>query len=362
VKLNFKTIIVIFLVALLGAGIGTFGVLSINKEYQTKNANELISSVEYLDIQKNDYTKAIEKAYATVVEITSTYETQTYNFWGYGSGTSEATAAGSGVIISEDGYIVTNEHVISGSVNGGTIKVKLSSGEETDAVIVGYDSRTDIAVIKIDASSLTYASFVDSDQLVLGQDVIAIGNPLGYGISCSNGIVSALSREIYINNVYMTVLQTNAAVNSGNSGGGLFDINGNLVGIINAKTSSSTSDATVEGMGYAIPANTAKRIVTELLENGYVKDRAALGIKVYTQYYANVEGVVVSAVIEGGAAEVAGIKVDDIITKINDIKISQYADLVKALDAKLVGDTVTITVLRNEEELTLKVVLQNSFN
>lgn len=365
-NINFKTMLIIFLVALLGAGVGTFGVLSFYEsktpQIETKENNEvIINEVKYNDIVRTDYTKAIDKVFNTVVEINCSISTSASQGFFFFYGESESTSSGSGVIFSEDGYIVTNHHVIE-NANEDSIKVKLYNGEVYDARIVGSDSRTDLAVLKIDARNLEYSSFADSSQLMLGQDVIAIGNPLGLGISCSNGIVSALEKEIYINNVYMTVIQTNAAVNAGNSGGGLFDINGYLVGIVNAKKSSTISSS-VEGMGYAIPSNTAIRIIQDIMDNGYVKNRAALGIKVYTagSYY-NVDGVLISEVIEGGGASEAGLQKNDIITAVDGQKISSYADLSKILDAHAAGDIVTVTVTRGETTKDYKIKLQLTAN
>ena len=364
-KINVKSLVILFLVALLGSGIGTFGVLSYY-DHNIRNVTEtqenvVLNEVEYTNIEKTDYTKAIEKAYDTVVEISCKVETSMGgNYFFFGGGTTTSTSTGSGVIFSSDGYIVTNEHVIDGLTDENTIEVKLYTGEVCGAKLIGYDVRTDLAVLKIDKKDLPFASFVDSDQLMLGQDVIAIGNPLGLGISCSNGIVSALEKEIYINNVYMSVIQTNAAVNEGNSGGGLFDINGNLIGIVNAKKSSSMT-TTVEGMGYAIPADTVVTIVNELIENGYVKDRAALGVRVYTSnsYYSS-NGVLISEVIEGGSADEAGMQANDIIIGVDGHEIVSYADLSKVLDGKRVGDKVDVTVLRNEKEMHFEVILQAS--
>ena len=367
-KMNFKMIIIIFLVALLGSGLGTFGIISyfnhnISNVTTTVPNNVVINEVEYTSIEKSDYTKAIEKAYDTVVEVQCSVQTDNSSGYFFFGGKSTSTSSGSGVIFSSDGYIITNAHVISGLVDEQSLSIKLYNGETYQGKVVGYDSRTDLAVLKIEENNLPYASLVDSSQLVLGQDVIAIGNPLGLGISCSNGIVSALEKEIYVNNVYMTVIQTNAAVNAGNSGGGLFDINGNLVGIVNAKKGSNYTSS-VEGMGFAIPSNTVLKVVNELMEYGYVKDRASLGIRVYTgsSYYTNVAGVYVTEVIEGSGAQIAGIQQNDIITAINDEKIETYADLSKCLDNKQIGDTVTVTVIRNDKTLTFDVKLQAASN
>lgn len=362
-KTNIKNILIIFLVAMLGSGIGTFGVLSYfnNSNHKTvNNTDVVINEVEYANVEKTDYTKAIEKAYNTVVEIECKVQSETSGYFFFG-GTTEATSKGSGVIFTQDGYIITNAHVIEGLTDNSSLKVKIYTGEVYDAVVIGSDSRSDLAVLKIDAENLPFASLVDSSQLVLGQDAIVIGNPLGLGISCSNGIISGLEKEIYINDVYMTVIQTNAAINSGNSGGGLFDIDGNLIGIVNAKKSSQAYSTTIEGMGYAIPSNTVIQIVQDILENGYVKDRAALGVKVSrnSSYYVS-KGVVVTEVFEGSGAEAAGMQVGDVIITIDDNEINNYADLSKTLDAKTIGETVTVTVLRDEHEIDLDVTLQTS--
>lgn len=360
-KHNIKLLLAVFFLALIGSGLGTYGVLSYYnaKESVTKtndisedntNSKADINEVKYTEIEKTEYTTAIEKAYNTVVEIDC--ETNSYYY-------GKASYYGSGVIITDDGYIVTNHHVVENVGENDIINVKLYNGEVYQAKIIGSDSRSDLAVIKIEAYGLDYATFADSSQLLLGQDVIAIGNPLGLGLSCSNGIISALEKEIYINKVYMNVMQTNAAVNAGNSGGGLFDINGNLVGIVNAKSNSSFTTS-VEGIGYAIPSNTVSNIINELIENGYVKDRAALGVKIYTT--ANVKGALVSDVIAGGSAQSAGLQANDLIVKIDDTEITSYADLAKYLDHKNVGDTVSVTVERNNQELQMKVTLQASSN
>ena len=365
-KINFKTILIVFLVALLGSGLGTYGVLSLyngktDNSTVSQDSSVVINEVQYTNMEKSDYTKAIDKAYNTVVEIQCQVQSaNSSDYFFFGGGTTTSTSAGSGVIFSKDGYIVTNAHVIEGLVDESTLEVKIFNGETFNGKVIGYDSRSDLAVIKIDANDLPYSSFADSDDLDLGADVIAIGNPLGLGISCSNGIVSALEKEIYINNVYMTVIQTNAAVNAGNSGGGLFDIDGNLVGIVNAKKKSSNYGTTaVEGMAYAIPSNTVVKIINDLIENGYVTDRAALGITVSkgNSYYV-IDGVLITGVFENSSAERAGLQVNDIIIGIDDEKISSYADLSKVLDSKSVGDEVIVKVVRNDQEMEFSVTLQ----
>ena len=363
-KLNFKTVLIIFLVALLGGALGTFGIIEV---YSSNNSYEndpiVINEVSYTNKQENNYSKAIDKAYNTVVEIKCTIQTTNQSdFFFFGGGSQFSTASGSGVIISDDGYIVTNNHVVEGATGEDAVQVKLFNGEQFTAIIIGTDPRTDLAVLKIDTNGLQFASFTDSSELQMGEDVLAIGNPLGLGICCSNGIISALEKEITINNVYLTVIQTNAAVNAGNSGGGLFDLNGNLVGIVNAKkTAAALGETSIEGMGYAIPANTVKRIVADLVKNGYVKDRAALGVRVYTgDSYYSTNGVIITEVTPGGSADKAGLKANDIITSVDNTVVNSYADLSKVLDSKAVGDVVKITVNRNSEVKEFDVTLQQS--
>ena len=361
-KLNFKSLLIIFLIALLGAGIGTFGVnqFYFNNKGLINNEPLVIKQVNYNQEITGDSISAINKAFDTVVEIYTKKKTTNYYF-----GNGESQGAGSGVIISEDGYIVTNFHVVNDAYE---IVIKLNSGESFEATVIGLDSRSDLALLKIDANNLNYSSFADSDQIVLGQDVIAIGNPLGQGLTASTGIISALEKEIYLNNVYMDLLQTDASINEGNSGGGLFDLNGNIVGIINSKSSSSNYlSATVEGMGYAIPANRAIHILSNLKEYGYVKDRAALGIKTGSAstnsfFYKESNGLLILEVIEGGGAQKAGIQENDLIIEADGEKITTYATLNKVLEKHEIGDTINVKVLRNDKELDFEVTLTETIN
>lgn len=353
-KLSFKQLLIVFLCALLGAGIGTFTVLEVtNNSSLIGNEKPLIiNQVTYDRPANSSYENAINKAYDTVVQVITTKKSNNYYF-----GTSETTGAGSGVIISSDGYIVTNWHVVKDTTS---VKVKLNSGEELDAKVIGSDSRTDLALIKIEANNLRYSSFADSDALIMGQDVVAIGNPLGEGITASTGIISALEKEIYLNEVYMDLLQTDASINEGNSGGGLFDLEGNIVGIVNAK-SSDGYNASVEGMGYAIPANRVVKIISDIKEYGYVKNRATLGVKVgtyaYSYYYQNTRGLLVTEVLENGGAKNAGMKENDRILEVDGTEINSYASLNKVLDKHEIGDTVKVVVQRDDKQLTLDVTL-----
>lgn len=263
-------------------------------------------------------------------------------------------SAGSGVIFTSDGYIVTNNHVIEGADE---IHVKLKDGQSYNARIIGSDVKSDLAVLKIDAENLMAATFGDSNSILVGDTAIVIGNPLGeLGGSVTSGIISALDREINIENQPMNLLQTNAEINPGNSGGGLFNSAGELVGIVNAKTSATS----IEGIGFAIPINDAKVIIEELVKNGYVSNRATLGI--YTkelsldtsEYKA---GLYVKEVIDDSGAQKAGIKAYDRIVSVDGKEVSTYTDLIKILKKLSPNDTIEVAVERNSELITFKVTL-----
>lgn len=270
--------------------------------------------------------------------------------------------AGSGIITSADGYIVTNNHVISGASK---ITVTLSNGQSYQASLIGTDSQTDIALLKIEASGLAPATFADSDQIAVGEEAIAIGNPLGnLGGTVTNGIISALNREITIDGQTMNLLQTNAAVNPGNSGGGLFNASGQLIGMVIAKSSGSD----VEGLGFAIPANDVKQVAAQLAEHGYVKGRVALGVSLVDvtsqqaqlTYRTSTPGIYVLKVTENSAAQKAGIQSGDCIASIDGQSVTALSDITSALKEKNVGDTVSITVNRQNQSLNLNVTLQES--
>lgn len=274
------------------------------------------------------------------------------------------SGAGSGVILSEDGTIVTNDHVVEGATR---ITVTTKDGAEYEATVIGADSKTDVAVIKIDAQGLTPAILGDSDSLTVGEYAMAIGNPLGeLGGTVTNGIISALSREVTINGETMTLLQTNAAINPGNSGGGLFNERGELVGLVNAKSGSSGSSTSIEGLGFAIPINTVKNSVQELLEYGYVRGRAALGVILIDidnmqdafQYRVSRLGVYVYGVTEGGASATAGVQVGDCIISIGDVAVESRADVKAQLNNHSVGDVIQMQVIRDGRTLTLEITLE----
>lgn len=270
--------------------------------------------------------------------------------------------AGSGVVISEDGYIATNNHVIDGASK---ITVRLTTGEEYDAKLIGTDPQTDVAVIKVDGVKLKPVTYADSDQLVVGDTAIAIGNPLGeLGGTVTNGIISALDREIELENQKMTLLQTNAAINPGNSGGGLFNNKGELIGLVVAKSGGSN----VEGLGFAIPVNVVKEVVKSIIDVGYVQGRPVLGVQVVDidsaqrayQYGVNQLGVYVMALTEGTKAEKSGLKVGDCLVAIGDTQVTSTADLKRILQQHKVGETVKVIVSREGKLVTLQVELAES--
>lgn len=275
---------------------------------------------------------------------------------------SEFAASGSGFIISEDGYIVTNQHVISGA---STVDVALYDGSTYEAMVIGSDASNDVALLKINATGLKFVSIGNSDEITVGDQVAAIGNPLGeLTFSLTAGYISALDRAINTDGTPINMLQTDAAINSGNSGGPLFDMNGNVIGITTAKYSGSTaSGTTIEGIGFAIPINDVMSIVNDLKAYGYVTGQAYLGISVKdldattAAYYSLPVGVYVAEVTADSCADAAGVQSGDIITGIGDIKVEAYADLTAALKKFAAGDATTLEIYRAGQELTLEITL-----
>lgn len=300
-------------------------------------------------------TSVVQKAADSVVEITTeSVVSGSFNRQYVSSG------AGSGVIISDDGYIVTNNHVISGA---NSIKVTLRDGQTTyDAELIGTDAANDIALIKVDATGLTAATFGDSSKLAVGDYVVAIGNPLGQlGGTVTDGIISALAREVTIDEQSMTLLQTNAEINPGNSGGGLFDANGNLIGIVNAKSSATE----IEGIGFAIPINNVFDIIDDLKNYGYVTGEVDLGMEFVdinsteTAFYygVNKTGCYVLSVTSNSNAEKAGFRAGDLVQKVGDTEVQTSAEIKSAIKDKEVGDKVKFTVLRNNKTIDIEMTL-----
>lgn len=278
------------------------------------------------------------------VVIVEVVNVTTYTMWGR-EYEQASRGAGSGVICSEDGYIITNYHVASESCR--SITVTTNDGKTYDAKFVIGDEDADVALIKVDgAENLKSAKIGTSSTLVVGNYVAAIGNPLGYGLTFTDGKISALSRKVSIDGSSMTLIQTNAAVNEGNSGGGLFNAAGELVGIVNAKISGST----VEGFGFAIPIDTVAKQLNDLIEVGYIRDRARLGVNINTVYLIDEKrnySIVyyIQSVLSGSAAEKAGLRAGDILYKI-DGTFTSASSLASSLSKYKVGDTIELTVLR----------------
>ena len=281
----------------------------------------------------------------------------TTNYWGFQT---TSAASGSGFILTGDGYVLTNYHVIESS---NSISVTLYDGKSYDAVLIGYDESSDIAVLKIDAEGLTPVVLGDSDNLNVGDSVVAIGNPLGeLTFSLTSGAVSALNREITLSNsVTMNLIQTDCAINSGNSGGALFNLYGEVIGITNAKYSGSGSGASIDNIGFAIPINHVRGIVESIIENGYVA-KPYIGVNVSdvseeTMGYGLPAGAAVKAVSEYSPAEKAGLQVNDIITAVNGKEISGRTGLSEAVSAASVGDTLTLTVYRQGNTISVDVTV-----
>lgn len=322
----------------------------------SRNPSVIFQSFGNTNKTAGTYEQVAAAVTPTVVEITTESVATDNSFWG---GSYIVSGAGSGVIISSDGLIITNNHVVSGA---NTIKVKLSDGTEYEAKLIGTDSDSDIAVIRIEATNLPCALIGDSGALNVGQEVVAVGNPLGeFGGSVTNGIVSGLSRDVTIGGTDMNLIQTNAAVNPGNSGGGLFNLYGELVGIVNAKSSSTSSGTSVEGIGFAIPIDKAVNVATELVNYGYVRGKVMLGISYVDvtsswdamRYGVNSLGVyVVSSEFEEN-----DLRSGDRIVAVDDKEVEFSSDIKSALKDHKVGDVITVKVVRSGKYYDVKVTL-----
>ncbi len=289
------------------------------------------------------------KAMDAVVEITASASQR---------GQTVSVGAGSGVILTSDGYIVTNNHVVSGATQ---YTVRTRNGDSYNAVLVGTDSQTDLAVLKIEATGLTTAELGDSDQLAIGETAVAIGNPLGeLGGTVTDGIISALAREVTIDGQTMTLLQTNAAINPGNSGGGLFNSAGELIGIVNAKS----TGIDVEGLGFAIPINTAKPIIEDLITNGFVQGRVTSGFETVdlTQLQTALQyGVFQTGIyVLDPGTNTDGFLSGDLLVSIDGQEITSMSDYNAVLASHNVGDRLTTVILRNGRQMTLTLTLQQA--
>lgn len=348
-------LVLALLMGLLGSAIGNslFG-----KGSTTIYEGQRESSV--IDVAKVDTGKLMTPAEVYAANVNSTVgitTSVTTNFWGFQT---TSAASGSGFILTADGYVLTNYHVIESS---SSISVTLYDGKSYDAALIGYDESSDIAVLKIDAEGLTPVVLGDSDNLNVGDSVVAIGNPLGeLTFSLTSGAVSALNREITLSNsVTMNLIQTECAINSGNSGGALFNLYGEVIGITNAKYSGTGTGASIDNIGFAIPINHVRGIVESIIENGYVA-KPYIGVSVTdvseeTMGYGLPAGAAVKAVSEDSPAEKAGLQVNDIITAVNGKEISGRTGLSEAVSAASVGDTLTLTVYRQGKTVSVDVTV-----
>ena len=321
-----------------------------------------VRETSVLQIQQIDSSKTLSAAEVYAANVNSTVgivtSAVTTNFWGQRT---TSAAAGSGFLFTDDGYILTNYHVVQGA---DSVTVSTYDGTKYDAKIIGFDESNDVAVLKIDAEGLTPVVIGNSDQLNVGDSVVAIGNPLGeLTFSLTSGTVSALDREVTMSSgISMELIQTDCAINSGNSGGALFNMHGEVVGITNAKYSgSSGSGASIDNIAFAIPINDVYSIVTSIIEKGYI-EKPYIGVSVLdvsdeTQKYGLPKGASVQTVTDDGPAKAAGLQVNDIITKVDDTEITGSSDLVKTIGQCKPGQEITLTVYRQGQTLELKVTV-----
>ena len=381
-----KSVLVPFFSGILGCSlvIGTcFGVPSIkekligenkttNSTVQTSTATGTTTNLVSLSNYSNTAVFAANKILPSIVGIQVTYKATSNSFFSFGSPTTtEATATGSGIIISDDGYIVTNNHVVDSSSSNSSysyyslsdatsVKVKLYGSDETyDAKIVGKDSQTDLAVLKIEKTGLTAAEFADSDQAVVGEFAMAVGSPLGLDTTVTTGIISAVNREVESDGTKYVCIQTDAAINSGNSGGALVNSEGKVIGINTLKLSGSG----VEGIGFAIPINSTLDVISQLKDHSKVL-RPYIGITgldldndTVKRYSLATLGVYVRSVQNFSPAEKAGLQAGDIIIKADGTDIKTMDELTEIKNKHQIGDTMTLKINRNGEEKDITLTL-----
>lgn len=351
-----------------GSGFGAAALMQKNAAAQPQSTTQASSDASVmleakrqaaaLQVASVDTGKVLtpSEVYAQNVNSTVGITTSiTTNYFGYQT---TSAAAGSGFILTQDGYILTNYHVVEGS---NSIKVTTYDGTSYDAQLIGYDESNDIAVLKIDATDLTPVVLGDSDTLNVGDSVVAIGNPLGeLTFSLTTGVVSALDRPVTLSTgTTMNLIQTDCAINSGNSGGALFNLYGEVIGITNAKYSSSgsSSEASIDNIGFAIPIDQVRSIFESIITNGYIV-KPYIGVTVSdvsseSQSYGLPQGAAVRSVTENGPAAEAGLQENDIITAVNGETITGSNDLVKLVKASAAGDTLELTVYRQGQTTTL---------
>lgn len=343
----FKVVALILIAAITGGLSGAYVIKKYNKSntnnYQSSNLSQ--NNTSSVESPKNAINKVAEAVGPAVVGINNKGE----NFWG-----TVNQGSGSGIIFDPNGYIVTNYHVVQGASK---VYVKLSSGKVFEAKLVGYDARSDLAVIKINANNLPTAKFGDSSKVRVGDMAIAIGNPLGeeFAGSVTAGIVSAVNRKMQYEGSIYNVLQTDAAINPGNSGGALCNENGEVIGINSLKIG---AEANAEGMGFAITINEAKGIIDSLMNYGKVK-RPALGVlgQSVSSRDGKIQGFYVNEVVPGSGAAIAGVKPTDIITEVDNTKVTSFEDLAAILDKHKIGDSVPCKIWRDGSTIQAKIKL-----
>lgn len=382
-----KTVLLPFVSGMLGCAlvIGTcFGVPSVKEKLigkstvttvQTSTPSGTTTNLISLSNYSNTAVFAANKILPSIVGIEVTYTATTNSYFGFGAPTtSEASATGSGIIISTDGYIVTNNHVVDTSSSNSSysyyslsdatsVKVKLYGSDETyDAKIVGKDSQTDLAVLKIDKDGLTAAEFADSDEVAVGEFVMAVGSPLGLDTTVTTGIVSATNRKVESDGTTYVCIQTDAAINSGNSGGALVNADGKVVGINTLKLSGSG----VEGIGFSIPINSTLDVIDDLIEYNKVL-RPYIGISgidldesTVKRYKLSTLGVYIQSVQNFSPAEKAGLKSGDIIVKADNKDIKTMNELNEIKNTHEIGETMTLTINRNGTEKDITVTLEET--
>ena len=357
-----KVIALMLVAALLGGALGAGGVLLLSPAGNSGSSQVLKGErpSTVIDVATIDTSKQMSPAEVYAQNVASTVgitTSVTTNYFGF---TTTSAASGSGFVLSDDGYILTNYHVIENSTS---IKVTMYDGNSYDAELIGYDESNDIAVLMVDAENLSPVVLGDSGNLNVGDSVVAIGNPLGeLTFSLTAGVVSALDREVTLSgNVTMELIQTDCAINSGNSGGALFNLYGEVIGITNAKYSSSGSGASIDNIGFAIPINSVMNIVESIIEKGYIA-KPYIGVSVTsvsseTQSYGLPKGAAVKAISEDSPAEKAGLQINDIITEANGTAIESSDDLVRLVGDLYDGAELKLTVYRQGETVELTVIV-----
>lgn len=358
--------------ALLGGAIGGGTVWFLTRNNTTSAGGSSSTTIQQgrhenvtVDINEIETGKLMTAAEVYAKNVNSTVGIQTSitstNLWGQQT---TSAASGSGFILTADGYIVTNYHVIQ---NANSVTVSTYGGASYNAKIVGYDEGNDLAVLKIEATGLSPVVLGSSEKLNVGDTVLAIGNPLGeLTFSLTTGVVSALNREVtFSGGTVMDLLQTDCAINSGNSGGALFNLYGEVVGITNAKYSgSSSSGASIDNIAFAIPIDSVRAIVESIIEKGYYA-KPVIGVSVTdvdenSRQLGIPAGAWVKEVTAGGAAEAAGIQANDVITAINGTEISGVSDLKRILAKASAGDELSLVIWRKNQSLTLTVVVREA--